>query len=132
LRRLGCSTYHELHRISVEEPERFWPAVVDDLGLGFSQPWERVVDTSRGPEWATWFVGGKLNVARVCVHDRRGDPGEAAVFRGEDGSRSALTWAELSREVTQVAEALVALGVEPGDRVAIFLPMSPAVAVAAH
>src|SRR5262249_47419112 len=56
----------------------------------------------------------------------------AAVGLGEDGSRRTLTFAELSREVTRLAEALVALGVEPGDRVALFLPMSPEVAVAPH
>jgi acetyl-CoA synthetase len=131
-RRLGCSDYHELQRVSVEEPERFWPAVVDDLGLEFSQPWERVLDASDGVEWAKWFVGGRLNVAHNCVHRWAHLPGEAAVFRGEDGTRSALSWAELSREVTQLAEALRARGVEPGDRVAIFMPMSPAVAVASH
>src|SRR5712691_5984952 len=54
-RRLGVERYEDLHRISVEEPERFWPAVIDDLGLEFSEPWEHVVDTSRGDEWATWF-----------------------------------------------------------------------------
>jgi acetyl-CoA synthetase len=131
-RRLGCADYHELHRVSVEEPERFWPALVEDLGIEFSTPWERVLDESRGIEWARWFVGGRLNVASNCVHKWRDLPGEAAVFRGEDGSRAALTWPELSRQVTQVAEALRALGVEPGDRVAIFMPMSPAVAVASH
>jgi acetyl-CoA synthetase len=131
-RRLGCSDYHELHRLSVEEPERFWPALVDDLGIEFSAPWERVLDASRGVEWARWFVGGKLNLAHDCVHKWRELPGEAAVFRGEDGGRSALTWPELSREVTKLAEALVAFGVGPGDRVAIFMPMSPAVAVASH
>ena len=47
-RRLGAGGYRELHRISIEEPERFWPAVVEDLGIEFSQPWEAVVDTSRG------------------------------------------------------------------------------------
>jgi acetyl-CoA synthetase len=133
-RRLGCADYHELHRVSVEDPERFWPALVEDLGLDFSQPWERVLDESAGLEWARWFVGGRLNLARSCVHgwaERR--PGEpAAVFLGEDGERRELTWAELSREVTRVAEALVALGVEPGDRVAIYLPMSPEVAIASH
>jgi acetyl-CoA synthetase len=58
-RRLGAGTYAELHRISVEEPERFWPAVVADLGLEFSRSWDTVVDTSHGPEWAQWFVGGR-------------------------------------------------------------------------
>jgi acetyl-CoA synthetase len=132
MRRLECADYHELHRVSVEEPERFWREVVDDLGLEFSAPWERVLDVSRGPEWATWFVGARLNVAWNCVHRWRAEPGEAAVFRGEEGHRSALGWAQLSHEVTQVAEALVELGVREGDRVALFLPMSPAVAVASH
>ena len=130
-RRLGADGYAELHRISVEEPERFWPAVIEDLGIGFSTPWEAVVDTSRGPEWARWFVGGKLNVARVCLHTRASDA-EALVGLYEDGERESLTWAEASRQATKLAEALVELGVEPGDRVAIFMPMCPAVAVASH
>jgi acetyl-CoA synthetase len=132
LRRLSCADYHELHRVSIEEPDRFWPELIDDLGLAFSQPWERVLDVSDGPEWAKWFVGARLNIAENCVHRWRDLPGEAAVFRGEDGTRSALTWGELSREVMQVAEALVELGVREGDRVALFLPMSSAVAVASH
>jgi acetyl-CoA synthetase len=129
---LGCADYHALHLLSIEEPERFWPEVVADLGLEFSQPWTRVLDVSRGPEWANWFVDGRLSVAWNCVHRWRDEPGEAAVGLGEDGSRSSLTWAELSRQVTQVAERLVELGVEPGDRVAIFMPMHPSVAVASH
>ncbi|HEV7134258.1 MAG TPA: AMP-binding protein [Gaiellaceae bacterium] len=133
-RALGAADYHALHRISVEEPDRFWPAVVADLGIEFSTPWERVVDRSRGPEWATWFTGGRVNAARVCVHRwaaERPDE-EALVGRYEDGRRESLTWAEASRAVTQLAEALVELGVREGDRVAIFMPMCPAVAVASH
>ncbi|HEX3056890.1 MAG TPA: AMP-binding protein [Gaiellaceae bacterium] len=130
-RRLSVGAYAELHRISVEEPERFWPAVISDLGIEFSTPWHTVVDTSRGPEWARWFVGGRLNVARVCLHDRASE-NEALVGLYEDGERESLTWAEASRQTTQLAEALAELGVEPGDRVAIFMPMCPAVAVASH
>ena len=133
-RAVGAADYHELHRISVDEPERFWPAVVEDLGLEFSRPWDAVVDMSRGPEWATWFVGGRLNVARACVHRWAAErpDGEALVGWSEDGRRESLTWAEASRQVTQLAEALVELGVREGDRVAIFMPMCPAVAVASH
>jgi len=133
-RRLGADGFHELHRISVEEPERFWPAVVDDLGIEFSRRWDAVVDLSRGPEWATWFAGGRVNVARSCVHRWAAErpDAEALVWQSEDGRREALTFVEASREVTRLAEALVELGVEPGDRVAIFMPMCPAVAVAAH
>jgi acetyl-CoA synthetase len=135
MRALGCASYAELHRISINEPDRFWPTLIDDLALEFSTPWERVLDDSRGPEWAEWFVGGKVNIASNCVHkwaDTELAGAEAAVWLGEDGSRGSLTWTELSREVKQLAEALVELGVEAGDRVAIFLPMSPAVAVASH
>src|SRR5215475_14034225 len=78
-RRLGAADYKELHRISIEEPGRFWPEVIDDLGLAFSEPWQSVVDQSRGPEWAQWFVGGKLNLARICVHRRAGSDEEAVV-----------------------------------------------------
>jgi acetyl-CoA synthetase len=134
-RRLGVERYADLHRISVEEPERFWPAVIEDLGLEFSEPWESVVETGRGIEWATWFAGGKLNVAWNCVH--RWAAGEladeeAAVWQAEDGTRTSLTWSELSREVFRLAEGLASIGIGAGDAVGIFLPMSPQVAIASH
>ncbi|MFN2627532.1 MAG: AMP-binding protein, partial [Gaiellaceae bacterium] len=131
---LGCADYHALHRLSIEEPERFWPALVADLGIEFSQPWERVLDDSRGPEWATWFVGGKLNLAHVCVHRwARERPGaEALVWQSETGERTSLTWAQFSSEVSRLAEGLASLGIGKGDAVGIFLPMSPQVAVASH
>src|SRR5204862_190169 len=124
-------TYRELVARSIDDPDWFWPAVVEDLGLELYEPWSQVVDLSRGPEWATWFGGAKLNIAWNCVHRWRSDR-VAAVFRGEDGARRELTFAQLSDEVTRLAERLVALGVEPGDRVAIYLPMSPEAAVACH
>jgi len=134
MRSHGFEDYWELVRRSQEDPDWFWPAVVEDMGLEFSTRWERVVDVSRGPEWATWFVGGKLNIAWNCVHrwaERRPDA-VASVSLGEAGARRELSFAELSREVTRLAEALVQLGVGVGDRVAIFLPMSQEVVVASH
>src|SRR5204863_8543299 len=134
MRTLGFDDYRALQRFSQEEPERFWAAAVEDMDIEFSQPWERVVDLSRGPEWATWFVGGQLNMAWNCVHrwaERRPEA-VGAVFAGENGERREWTFAELSRAVTRLAESLVALGVEPGDRVAIYMPMCPEVAIASH
>jgi acetyl-CoA synthetase len=133
-RALGAASFHELHAISVAEPERFWPAVVEDLGLEFSRPWDALFDSVRGPEWTTWFVGGRLNIARICLHRwaaRKPDE-EALVWQSEDGLRESLTWAEASRQTTQLAEALVELGIEQGDRVAIYMPMCPAVAIASQ
>jgi acetyl-CoA synthetase len=134
MRRLGCSSYHELHRVSVEAPERFWPDVIDDLGLVFSRPWEAVVDMSDGVEWARWFTGARLNLADSTVHRwaRERPDDEAAVFLGENGDRRTRTFAELSAETVRLAEALRELGVEAGDRVGIFMPMAPEVAVASN
>jgi acetyl-CoA synthetase len=131
---LGCSDYHELHRVSVEEPERFWPAVAADLDLALDRGWDDVLDGSRGIEWTTWFGGARLNVATACVHAwaERTPDAVAAVFAPEEGEREEWTYVELSRRVTRLAEALAALGVGPGDRVALYLPMCPDVAVASH
>jgi acetyl-CoA synthetase len=133
-RRAGVDGYWELVRRSAADPDWFWPLVVDDLGLEFSTPWERVRDESRGPEWTTWFTGGRLSIARNCVHRwaERTPDAVAAIGLGEDGTRRSHTFAELSRDVTRLAERLVALGVEPGDRVAVYLPMSPEAAIASH
>jgi acetyl-CoA synthetase len=132
--RLDCEGYGELHRVSIEEPDRFWRGVREDLALPFEADWHEVVDTSRGIEWATWFVGARLNAAEACVHRwaaERPDE-EAAVWEPEDGGRRSLTWAELSHEVRRLAEALVELGIRPGDTVGTFLPMAPEAAIAAN
>ncbi|MGH3037210.1 MAG: AMP-binding protein [Gaiellaceae bacterium] len=134
MRKHGLDDYRALVARSQEDPEWFWPAAIEDMGVEFSRPWERVYDDSRGPEWTTWFVGSQVSIARNCVHrwaERTPDK-VGAVFAGEDGSRRELTFAELSRDVTRLAESLVRLGVEPGDRVAIYMPMCPEVAVASH
>jgi acetyl-CoA synthetase len=93
MRRHGIADYRELVRRSVDEREWFWPAAIEDMGLEFFEPWQQVVDLSRGPEWATWFTGGKLNIAWNCVHRWAAGPlagTEAAIGLGEDGSRRSL------------------------------------------
>ena len=133
-RALDCAGYHELHRVSIEDPDRFWRAVVDDLGIPLARDWDSVSDESRGIEWTTWFLGARLNVAEACVHRwaRELPDTEAAVWAPEDGERRSLTWTELSREVRKLAEALVELGVREGDVVGTFLPMAPEAAIASH
>jgi len=120
-RTLECEAYEELHAVSVDEPDRFWRAVVADLGLPLARTWNEVLDESRGIEWATWFVGARLNIADACVHRwaREVPDREAAVWAPEEGERRSLTWAELSREVRRLAEALV-----ERDRVELFVGLA--------
>ena len=123
----GIETFDELVRRSIDEPEWFWDAVVDFLGIPFAERYTSVVDTSRGIEWATWFDGGKLNLADVCV-DRwaRDAPDRVAVrWEGEDGSERSWTYAELRVEVDSLAVQLNSEGIGRGDAVGIFLPMLP-------
>ena len=133
LRSVGVSDVAELHRRSVADPEWYWAAVVKDLDIRWSQPFTRVLDDSRGAMWPTWFPGGRLNFTDNCV-DRNIDAGRgdkaAIVWEGDDGSTRTLTYRELSREVGKLANALKRLGIAEGDRVGIFLPMSPEAAIA--
>jgi acetyl-CoA synthetase len=126
MRAHGIDSLAGLTERSVAEPDWFWDAVVRDLDLEFSTPYERVVDVSRGPEWATWFVGGRTNLARQCV-DRwaeRDPEASAVIWEAEDGEVRTATYAELRRLTDAVAHALSRLGVVSGDRVAIFMPMA--------
>ena len=81
--------------MSVDEPDRFWRAVRDDLRIPLARDWDAVLDDSRGIEWTTWFEGARLNLADACVHlwAERTPDAPAAVFQGEDGVRDELTFA---------------------------------------
>jgi acetyl-CoA synthetase len=133
MRSLGVTTLEELQRRSVDDPEWYWNGVMKDLGLRWLAPYTRVLDGTRGPAWPTWFPGGRLNFSDNCI-DRNLDAGRgrkpAIVWEGDDGATRTLTYAELAREVNQLANALRALGIAEGDRVGIFLPMSPEAAIA--
>jgi acetyl-CoA synthetase len=111
---------------SIADPTWFWDAVVRDLDIEFSTPYEQVLDLSRGPAWATWFVGGRTNVAHQCV-DRwaeRTPEAPAVIWEAEDGEARVATYANLRERTDALARALVELGVQDGDRVGIYLPMA--------
>jgi acetyl-CoA synthetase len=133
MRAHGVATLAELQRRSVTDPDWYWDAVSKDLGLRWLRPYTRVLDGSRGVAWPRWFEGGLLNFTDNCV-DRHIDAGRGAkpaiIWEGDDGQSRALTYAELAREVGRLANALERLGVGEGDRVGVFLPMSPEAAIA--
>ena len=124
--RHGIESYDNLVTRSVSDPEWFWPAVIDYLGLPFDSPWANVRDTSRGHPWATWFNGAGFNMSKALV-DRWADddPGRLAIrSQKETGETRELTYGELRDEVARLAGALRTAGVGRGDAVAVYLPMS--------
>ena len=118
-----------IYREAEADPEAFWAAQAERLD--WTRRWDQVLDWK--PPFARWFVGGKLNASVNCL-DRhlaqgRGDR-PAILWEGEPGDRKTLTYADLHREVCRFTNVLRGLGVQKGDRVAIYLPMIPELPVA--
>jgi acetyl-CoA synthetase len=111
------------------DPEAFWARLADELE--WSRPWTRVLDWQ--PPHARWFVGGQLNASVNCVdrHVRGARRNKAAIiWEGEPGDRRTLTYFDLHREVSACANVLKSLGTRKGDRVAIYMPLVPELAIA--
>ena len=119
----------QIYAEAERDPEAFWAKFADELE--WSRRWDKVLDWN--PPHAKWFVGGQLNVSVNCLDRhvrgaRRNQP--AIVWEGEPGDRRTLTYAELFRDVSKFANVLRSLGVRKGDRVAIYMPLVPELAVA--
>jgi acetyl-CoA synthetase len=133
MRRHNLGNFTALLERSTSDPDWFWRAVFDDLGIEFYEPFTQVVDLSKGPAWARWCVGGRLNIVHNCLDKWAGTPTDARAairWEGEEGTHGVLTYAELRAATNRCANALRSLGVGKGDRVALFLPMGPELAAA--
>ncbi|MCC7124072.1 MAG: acetate--CoA ligase [Acidobacteria bacterium] len=118
-----------VYAAAAADPEGFWANFARELE--WMQPWSKVLDWQ--PPHAQWFVGGKLNVAVNCLdrHVRTWRRNKAAfIWEGEPGDRRTLTYFDLHRQVCQFANVLKGLGVTKGDRVALYLPLIPELAIA--
>jgi acetyl-CoA synthetase len=134
MRSLGIDDYLELVSRSQRDVEWFWDAAASDLGIEFFEPYERVLDRSRGTAWPRWFVGGTINLTHNCIDKHlpaRRDQA-AIVSENEDGGTRTLTYAQLHREVSRLANGLRALGVARGDAVGVYMPMVPEAMIAAY
>jgi acetoacetyl-CoA synthetase len=119
--------YAALHAWSVDDRTAFWDLVWDFCGIVGEKGNVALADGDRMPG-ARFFPGARLNYAENLL--RRSDDGEAIVFRGEDGLTRRLTWRQLNDEVSRLQQALAAVGVGVGDRVAGYLPNIPEAIVA--
>jgi len=111
------------------DPEGFWASFASELE--WSTPWTKVLEWK--PPHAKWFVGGTINASVNCVdrHVRGPRRNKAAlIWEGEPGERRTLTYFDLYHQVGQFANVLKSLGVKRGDRVALYLPLIPELAIA--
>ena len=122
--------YRKMYQRSMEDPEGFWGDAASELH--WFQPWRQVLDDSEKP-FFKWFSGGKTNICYNAVdrHAVGATANKAAiVWEGEPGDNRVLTYRDLHREVCRFANVLKALGIGKGDIVAIYLPMTPELAIA--
>ncbi len=126
----GDSAYRALYEKSVQDPEAFWAEAAGELH--WFKKWDTVLDDSDAP-FFRWFDGSRTNLSYNCL-DRHIDAGRgdkiAIHWEGEPGDSRDISYSQLHLEVCRLANALKSRGVQKGDRIAVYLPMIPELAIA--
>ena len=125
----SMAEYHKIYDASAADPEKFWADVAGELH--WFQKWDRVLEWDL--PWAKWFLGGKINLSYNCLdrHVQSARKNKAAIiWEGEPGEIRSFTYQQLLREVSKCANALKDMGIKTGDRVAIYMGMTPELAIA--
>ena len=123
----------EYRKLGEKSPTQFWAKMAKENVAWFA-PWKKVLDWK--PPFAKWFVGAKTNVSYNCLDRHLEGPNAwrknkaAIIWEGEPGDTRVLTYGELHKEVCRFANVLKAHGVEKGDRVCLYMPMIPELAIA--
>jgi acetyl-CoA synthetase len=136
MRTRGLTSLAELRQASVHCHQWFWDEVLRDMGLEWTRRYTQVRDMSAGFPWTRWFIGGQINVTHNCIdrHVRDGHGGEIALYYESEAERTGasrqVTFSELAVLVDRCALALRGAGVQRGDSVGLYAPMSVPTVVA--
>ena len=129
----SMAEYEELYRRSMDDPEGFWAERAQEL-IQWDRKWDKVLEADMHTPEIKWFAGGKLNVSVNCLdrHLANGRRNKAAIiWQGEpDEDVKVYTYQMLHTEVCRFANVLRKMGVQKGDRVSVYLPMIPELAIA--
>jgi acetyl-CoA synthetase len=124
--------YEKLYKWSIEDPEDFWADMAEENLVWFKK-WDKVLEYDFEKPFINWFKGGKLNVSYNCLDRYVNTPSyrnkAALIWEADDGSYKTYTYQQLYREVNRFANVLKKKGVKKGDRVSIYLPMIPELAI---
>lgn len=119
---VGVDSYEALHAWSVGNREAYWELAIRRLGIRFQHPFHRVMDLSRGIETPEWLPGAQMNIVESCFAAPVNSP--AIIYQEEGGELQSLSVGELRAHTDRVASSLVRLGFQPGDALAILMPMN--------
>lgn len=128
----GVKSYDELIQWSIKDIGRFWQACLEDLQVQWQQPYSEIFDDSKGLAWTRWFIDGKINLALNAIDKQAAQrpTAPALIYEPDTGEAQTLSYAELDAQVRQLAGALRAEGLQPGDPIALYMPMVPEMVVA--
>lgn len=118
----GIHDLRTLYDRADNDPEWFWRAVIDDIGISFKSPFTKLKDDSKGIPYTKWFVGGKVNITYNCVEKFKESGAVAIKFESEDGEKRYLSFRELDLATGKLAGSLRDLGIKKGDRIGIYMP----------
>ena len=130
---LGAGDYDDLLAKAAADPDWFWDQTIRFMDYRFEKPYDQVRDLSDGAPWAKWCKGGTTNATLNFLDKHRGTPTyqkDAVRFEAESGAVRAWTYQELDRQTCRLAAGLQSLGLGPGDKVGIYMPMVPEVVAA--
>ncbi len=113
-------------------PEEFWDAVSKDCEISFNVPYQEVMDDSSGAPRTKWFIGAKVNIAYNTVGKRMNSLNPAIKFERENSDHGVITFSELNALSGKLAGSLLGMGVKKGDRVGIYMPLSPESVIALY
>ena len=124
MKSLGIDNLKDLYEWSVNSQTKFWNAVIKNIGFSFSKDPEQTIDLSGGRINPVWFPGAKLNCVDNCFTSKAD---KIAIISGKENSSSLtkITYGELERLVNRVSNGLVEHGFVKGDRIALYMPMTP-------
>ena len=139
MKRHGIKDWKQLVERSTSDIEWFWQSALEYMGFQWNKPYSKLLDTSKGMEWATWFTGGELNMAYNCL-DWHMEAGKTAgsrtsvgkdhlalIWESEKGTPRKLTYGELNDLSGRIASYMQSIGIERGEAVGIYMPMVPEV-----
>ena len=121
MRELNLDSYEALHSWSVYHRADFWRLMIEQLGIQFHRKFSKVVDLSKGDEFPKWLVDARLNIVESCFNAPSDTT--AIVFQSEGSTLSRMTYGELNALTNRVANGLVEAGFQPGDPIAVNMPM---------
>ena len=127
MKKYNINSLSDLLEKAKKDPDWYWQAVDNDIGIFWHQKYHTVSDFKRGKPWAKWFIGGTTNIyfSGVEKFSKKIPNKLAYVFLSEDGHERKITYSELDKEVSKLANGLKSAGVGRGDVVAIYMPMIP-------